>query len=127
MTDSKVFIDSSVWLAYFLASSEKSRDYIDSPENTLYTSVITLHEVANKLHSLRYSPQQTGKVLKFIRENSILVQVDEPIALLSVQHTTNKRLHTVDALIYESARQNGCTLITADYDFKGLENTLIIQ
>ena len=36
-------------------------------------------------------------------------------------------VHTVDAIIYETAAENKCTLLTGDYDLKNLPNTEIFS
>jgi predicted nucleic acid-binding protein len=113
-------------MAYFLATTEKVRNLIESDDSLLYTSVITLHEVKRKLLKMSYTPQQAEKTIQFIKENSVIIQVDDTIALESVRHCMKEKLHTIDAVIYETALQNKCTLMTADYDFKNLKNVEIV-
>lgn len=127
MTESRLLVDSSIWLAYFLAATEEVEDVIDSEENMLYTSVITLHEAKRRLLQMKYTLQQTEKAIQHIKENSVITPVDDEIALKSVTHCIKEKLHTIDAIIYETALQNKCTLITGDYDFKNLKNTIILR
>jgi predicted nucleic acid-binding protein len=127
MTGTKLLIDSSIWLSYFLGAKEKVATLIDSEDNTLYTSVISLHEVRKKLVKMNNTNEQITKSIAFIKQNSILILIDDKIAEASVAHCTEHGLHTVDALIYETAVENNCTLLTGDYDFKNLPNTEIIR
>jgi len=127
MTGFRLLADSSVWLSYFLAASEEARGVIDSEENILYTSTLTLHEVKRRLLRLKKTVKQADAATTFIKENSVITPVDEEIALSSVTHCLKHRLHTVDAIIYETARQNKCTLATGDNDFKNLKNVKIIS
>lgn len=126
MTEPKVLVDSSIWLAYFLASAEGVKNIIDSPETMLYTSTVTLHEVKRKLLKMDYTSRQAEKVIQFIRENSIVIPVDDRIALESVAHCLKNKLHTIDSIIYETAIQNNCKLVTADKDFKNMKDAVLM-
>ena len=126
MTDSRFFLDSSAWLAYFLGASGKIVDVMDSDSHSLFTSALCLHEVSKRLKNMGKTPKQVDSAVEFIRENSIVISVDEEVALKSVNHCLEKNLHTVDSLIYESSIQNHCTLVTFDYDFKGLDDAIIL-
>lgn len=126
MSGYRLLLDSSAWLSYFLAADEKVKEVVDSEENTLFTSVITLHEVKKKLIREKHTDAQITKALGFIKENSIVLQVDDDIAEQSVKYCIKDGMHTIDALIYESGRKNNCIVMTGDHDFKGLENVEII-
>ncbi len=126
MTENRFFIDSSAWLAYFLGSSGKIADVIDSDDQSLFTSAICLHEVSKRLRNLGKTPKQADKVVRFMQENSIILSVDEGVAFKSIEHCLEKKLYTIDSLIYESAIQTRCKLLTFDYDFKGLEGAIIL-
>lgn len=127
MTGARLLIDSSIWLSYFLGVDGKVATLIDSEENTLFTSVISLHEVQKKLAKMNNTSDRITKAIAFMKQNSILVQIDDKIAEASVAHCREHGLHTVDALIYETAVENKCTLLTGDYDFKNLPNTEIFR
>lgn len=127
MTESRILADSSVWISYFLAATEKVRALIDSDESLLYTSAITLHEVKRRLLRMKYTQQQADKAVQFMKDNSIIIPVDEEIALASVAHCIKERLHTIDAVIYETALQNKCRLVTCDLDFRNLKDAEIIS
>ncbi len=126
MTETRFLVDSSVWLAYFLGQNEKASTLIDADDNLLYTSVICLHEVSRKLSRLGNTTSQIRKALSFISENSLVIPVDDAIAEKSVSHCLKSGLHTIDALIYETAQQNDCILATADNDFKKLDNVELL-
>ncbi len=127
MIGHRILADSSIWLAYFLAVAGEVKEVIDSEVAILYTSVVTLHEVKRRLLNLGYTSPQVEKAIQFIKENSIIVPVDDKIALESVKHCIRHKLHTIDALIYETALENNCKLITADNDFKDLNDTLLLK
>ena len=126
MSRYRLLVDSSIWVSYFIASTPEVADAIDSEENLLYTSAVTLHEVKRKLLRMKYTRAQADRVICFIIENSIIIPVDKNIALQSVTHCIEHKLHTIDAIIYETSQQSNCTLITGDNDFKKLKNTNII-
>jgi len=127
MIGSRLFIDSGVWISYFLKTSEESRRIIDSTENKLFTSVLSLHEVNRTLGRKGLSRTEMSEATRIIMDTSTLTLVDEQTALNSVDHCLHRKLYTVDAIIYESSLQNGCTLVTGDTDFKGLKDVKIIE
>lgn len=127
MTDARFLVDSSVWLAYFLGENEQAATLIDADDHLLYSSVISIHEVSRKLSRLGKTSSQIRKALDFIRESSLVIPVDDAITEKSAIHYLTHGLHTIDALIYETARQNNCVLATADYDFKKLDNVELID
>lgn len=127
MTEHSYTIDSSIWLAYFLTENEKVRVVIDSSDNILFTSVISLCEVKRKLIKLKKRRKSIEKALLFMRNNSIIIPVDDEVSTDAAKYCIKDNLHTIDALIYSTSTKRQSILITADYDFKKLKNTRIIR
>lgn len=125
MTDSR-FLDSSAWLSYFYAESKEIKEFIES-EDILFTSVISLLEIKNKLLQEKIKNERIYDLLEFVEKRSILVNIDKYIILLASTFTAEKKLHTVDALLYASAIKKQATFITLDNDFRGLEKTIILK
>jgi len=122
MIVSKYFIDSSVWLGYFIGDMPEAKEIIES-EYLLVTSVVSLHEIYKKFAKLG---GESDKIIKYIEEMSIIVGVDKKIALESAKNCHKYALHTIDSLIYTSSVGNSDLFVTADNDFRKTPNTLII-
>ncbi|MFH1751442.1 MAG: PIN domain-containing protein [archaeon] len=124
MTDTSIFLDSSIWLGYFLGNIEKTKEIIESEETILFTSIISIHEVFKRLNKQK---QNSWKAVKFIEENSIIVNLNKNIAITAVKNCEKYKLHTTDSLIYSSSEEMKTIFITADNDFKKTHNTIIIK
>ena len=125
-TDSKLFIDSSGWLAYFLAENQEIKSIIEQ-EAILLTSVISLFEIKKKLLKEKYEPNKINKVLELIKTRSIIIQITPDIAEESATISVEEELHAIDAIIYISAQKNKAMLITGDNDFRKLSDVKVIR
>lgn len=118
-------MDSSAWLSYFFATSEMTKRIIES-EDILYTSVVSIFEIKRKL--LREGINQDFEdVFGFIKSRSIIINLDDAISLKAADISINQKLHALDALIYSTAIVMNADLVTADSDFKDLDNVLLIE
>ena len=123
----KYFLDSSVWLAYFLAASEEIKKLIDS-NTVLFTSAISLFEIRKRLIKENLQNKKIAQACEFIKENTIIIDIDTEISEKAVAISIKDKLHTVDALIYTSAIVNNAILVTADKkDFSSLNNVKIFS
>lgn len=126
VTDSKLFLDSNIWLGYFLGNMPKAKGTIDSSENILFTSIISIHEIYKRLKTLGKTEKETESAIRFIEDNSIIVNLNKEIAINAANCCDKYKLHTIDSLIYSSAMAMETNFITADSDFKELPRTRII-
>jgi len=124
MTETEFFIDSSAWLGYLLGNLPETKPIIESQETTLFTSIITIHEVYKKLKVFGKNPKEG---INFIEENSIIINITKETAINSAENCEKYSLHTIDSLIYTSAQETKTTFITADNDFVNLPNTRILR
>ncbi|RLF42935.1 MAG: hypothetical protein DRN29_10775 [Thermoplasmata archaeon] len=120
--DSKL-LDSSAWLSYFFGQSKEIRKIVES-EELLYTSVISLFEIKRKFLREGIDGEE---LLNFIKERSIIVELNEKIAEEAAEISFKKRLHAIDSLIYTSAKDINAILVTGDKDFEGIDNVIIIK
>jgi predicted nucleic acid-binding protein len=127
MTNTKLFIDSSIWLEYFLHTDELVGKLLDSNEGRLLTSVVCFHEVSRKLIRLTSNEAYIKEVIRFMRENSTIVSIDEDIAVKSAEASVKHRLASLDSVIYQSALSSNALLMTADNDFRGLPNAQVVK
>lgn len=113
-------LDSFAWIEYFMGSDKgvRVRDYVDGSE-PLYTPSICLTEVKSRY--LRDGKDPSARI-KFIVERSFIVHLDEKIALLAADVKHEFKLHTVDAIIYATAKSKNLVLVTGDSHFKNLPN-----
>ncbi|MEI7961441.1 MAG: PIN domain-containing protein [archaeon] len=126
MTESKIFVDTSIWLDYFLNGSKESKQYLESGEYFLLTSVISIHEIKRKLLKEKYELNIINNKLDFIKTKSALVDIEEKICEKSAIDAIEHKLNTADAIIYRSSIEQAALLITLDYNFKGLKGAKVI-
>jgi predicted nucleic acid-binding protein len=124
MTETEFFIDSSAWLGYLLGNLPETKPIIESQETTLFTSIITIHEVYKKLKIIGKNPKEG---INFIEENSIIINLTKETAINAAENCEKYALHTIDGLIYTSAQETKAIFITADNDFANLPNTKILR
>ena len=56
-----------------------------------------------------------------------IAPVDEPLALEAADLSLAHGLAMTDSLVYATARRFGATLVTADADFEGLPDTVVVR
>jgi len=127
MTASSLFLDSSVWLGYFLGNLPETRLLIESEDTLLFSSIISIYEVFKRLKSVGKSDEDARRALNFMEENSAIINLNKQIAINAVENSKKYRLHTIDSLIYSTATETKATFITADKDFKETPKTRILE
>lgn len=126
VTDSKLFLDSSTWLGYLLGNLPEAKEIVDSPQTTLFTSIISIHEIYKRFKNLKKTQKEIETAIRFIEDNSILINLSKEIAIQAVENCNAYDLHTIDSLIYSSAMEKKTTFVTADSDFSKTPKTRII-
>lgn len=126
VTEFKLFLDSSAWLGYFLGNIPETKKIIDSSGNTLFTSIISIHEIYKKLETLGKTEKEKQEAMEFIEDNSIIVNLNKETAIISAKNCLKHGLHTIDSIIYSSAMEIQAIFVTADNDFRKLPKTIII-
>ena len=92
----------------------------------LFTSAISLLEIKRKLLKQKISLDKIVSVLSFVKRKSIVKDATPEICEAAGELSVNHNLHSIDALIYATARQANAVLITLDYDFKNLPDVKIL-
>jgi predicted nucleic acid-binding protein len=118
-------LDSSAWLSYFFAQNEEIKGIVES-NDILYTQTISLFEIKRKFLERQIRKDGLNKALNFIKERSIIVNLDEEIAEKAAEIAYKKKLHAIDSLIYATALSVESMLVTMDLDFKELEGVRIL-
>ena len=53
--------------------------------------------------------------------------MDEKICSLAADYSFRHKLHSIDSIIYASAKLKSCRLLTFDNDFRELENVDVLE
>jgi len=117
-------LDSFAWIEYFMGSNRgaKIRDYLEGGE-PLYTPSICLTEIKSRYLKDRKDP--TARI-NLIIERSFILSLEKEVALLAADVRQEHKLHTIDAIIYATAKHRSLALVTGDQHFAGMPNVEMI-
>jgi predicted nucleic acid-binding protein len=120
-----VLVDSCGWLEWFTDGTlaAKYQEYLENKKELLVPTLV-LYEVYKILKReageekalLAFGHMKTAEVISF----------DESIALLAADVSLLSKLSMADAIVYATALQNKCKLITSDGDLQGLPQVFFI-
>ena len=116
-------LDSSVWLAYYFAENLDVKEIIDG-STLLITSSLCLFEVKKRLLVLKKDPQL---LMNFIKQRSEIIVPDNIIAEKAAEIAIEKKLSTIDALLYTTSVLHKAEFITGDNDFRSLDRVRIVS
>lgn len=126
----KYVVDSWGWIEYFDAgpAGRSLKPVIESGEEA--TSVVTLAEISDRMH--RDARQGTGELLAFVRSKTTLLDITPDIAAAAgktkwAQRKRHVPMGLADAIIYETARAHGLTVLTGDPGFRGLPGVEFVR
>ena len=88
-------------------------------------SAVEVYEVY-KVIRRDLSEERAVEAVSALRRATI-VPVDEPLALEAADLSLAHGLAMADSLVYATARRFGAMLVTADTDFEGLPETVVIR
>ena len=127
----KIILDGSAWIEYLAGTSKgrKVQNLIQKPDTKVFTTGMITAEVITK-HLKEGQPIDNS--LAALRAISFLVHVDlqvgERTAQVYIQQRKKKpRFGLVDAHVYAAGRAVDATVVTCNFDFSGLSNTMTIQ
>lgn len=126
----KYVIDSYAWIEYFISSSigEKVKQIVESQENEIFTSVITIAEVMSIAKRENRSPEIGFRIIMGL---SKIHKIDENFAKeAGILHAEiRKRIKDfgmADSVVLLTARKLGARIITGDLHFKGFKEAMLI-
>ncbi len=125
-TGSRLLLDSSAWVEYFLTKHKTLVEFIESGKFGVFSSVLSLHEVKKKFLRDGYTKKEMNTALEFMRNNSVIVDLTEEICEKSAEDCIQKKLHTIDSMIYRSAKEKNAGIVTLDEDFRKTENAVLL-
>jgi toxin FitB len=120
-----VIVDSSGWIEYFTdgpLASAYARHLKDL--SSLATPTIVLYEVYKKIK--RERTEEDALSAAAVISRTTIVPLTESIALLAADLNLKYTLPMADAMVYATAVDNQCSLITSDGHFKDLAGVTFI-
>lgn len=72
------------------------------------------------------SEERAVEAVAALRQATI-APVDESLALEAADFSLAHGLAMADSLVYATARRHGATLVTADADFEGLTDAIVVR
>ncbi len=128
----KYVIDSYAWLEYFMGTEKgrKARAVLDSREHEKLTPTICVAEVYAK--ALKLEGEEGAENRRtFMKIRSAFVSLGEDIAVQAAKldvslKKTIKGWGLADSIVLATARSTGCTVVTGDKHFEGLEGVELI-
>ncbi len=90
----------------------------------IVTSVLVLYEVYRRIRFVK--DEQKGLEAVAAIGQTIVVPVDQTIALEAADYSLAHGLHMADAIVYATARHHEAELYTSDQELKGLKDVVFI-
>ncbi|HEY7142571.1 MAG TPA: type II toxin-antitoxin system VapC family toxin [Methylomirabilota bacterium] len=121
-----ILVDSSGWIEYLADRPRATRfaRYLEGAE-PLLVSAIEIYEVY-KVIRRDVSEERAVEAVSALRRATI-TPIDESLALEAADLSLAHGLAMADSLVYATARRHGATLVTADADFDGLADAIVIR
>ena len=121
-----IIIDSSGWVEYFANGplKDKFKKFITGPSDII-TPTIVLFEVYRKIR--RDAGRDEALVAAGFLKETHVAPLTETIALTAAEFSIEHSLHMADSIIYATAFEYGCKIVTSDAHFEKLENVIYIK
>lgn len=120
-----LLVDSSGWIEFFTEgplSAEYSK-YLKDLEK-IVTPTIVLYEVYKKIKKER-TEEDALFAVSLINRTSV-IQLSESIALLAADLSLKHSLPMADAIVYATALEKNCKVVTSDTHFKGFDRVVLV-
>ncbi len=124
-------MDAFAWVEYFdgTAKGEKIRTIAESPNNEIYTNIITIAELASHFRRKNFNFEEPKKIILTL---SSIFPIDVEFAQEVGKHHAEikqerKNISLADIFVFLTAKKLNGAVVTGDKDFKGLKNVLMIE
>lgn len=119
-------VDSSGWLEFFTEGplAKEYSKYLKDLSKVV-TPTIVLYEVYKKIKKER-TEEDALLAVSLINKTSV-IPLSESIALLAADLSLKHALPMADAIVYATALEENCKVITGDTHFKGLNGVTLIS
>jgi predicted nucleic acid-binding protein len=119
-------VDSSAWIEHFADGPLAARfTPFLSDSDKIITPTLVLYEVYR--WARRHGGDREAMEIAGHLEHTRFVVADVSTAIAAAELSSDHGLAAADALIYATARLEGCELVTADTDFRGLPGVTLIE
>jgi|SRR3972149_2236482 len=121
-----LLVDSSGWIEFFTdgsLSAEYSKYLKDLTK--IITPTIILYEVYKKIKKER-TEEEALFAAALINRTSV-IPLTESIALLAADLSLKHSLPMADAIVYATALEKNCKVVTSDMHFKGLDRVVLVS
>lgn len=121
-----LIVDSSGWIDFFANGPHAAEyaKYLRDPAR-IVTPTILLYEVYKKVR--RERTEEDALVAVSLMNRTRIVPLSESIALLAAEVSLKHALPMADAIVYATAMEQNCKVVTGDAHFKDLELAVYIQ
>ncbi|MCL4536619.1 MAG: type II toxin-antitoxin system VapC family toxin [Nitrospirae bacterium] len=118
-------IDSSGWIE-FLTDGPLAAEYLKylKDASKIKTPTIVLYEVYKKIKRER-TEEEALLAVSLLNRTSV-IQLSESIALFAADLSLQYSLPMADAIVYATALEEGCKVVTSDSHFKGLDKVVFV-
>lgn len=120
-----ILMDSSGWIEFFTdgpRAAEYSKYLKDITK--IITPTIVLYEVYKKIKMER-TEEDALFAISLINKTSV-IPLTESIALSAADLSIKHSLPMADAIVYATALEEDCKIVTSDTHFKGLSSVMLI-
>jgi predicted nucleic acid-binding protein len=119
-------VDSSAWIEHFADGPLAARlTPVPSDSDKIFTPTLVLYEVYR--WARRHGGDREALEIAGHLEHTRFAISDVSTAIVAAGLSIEHGLAAADALVYATARLEGCELITADPDFRGLLDVTLIE
>jgi toxin FitB len=119
-------VDSCGWIEYFTDGrfADDYWEYLKSPEGVV-TPTIVLYEVYKIIK--REKSEEDALLAVSLMNKTLVVPLRESIALSAADVSLKYSMPMADAIVYTTALEQGCSVITGDTHFKGLDRVIFVE
>ena len=119
-------VDSSGWIEFFTGGplAPEYEKYMKDPKRVI-TPTIVLYEVYKKIKRERTEEDALIAVSQMNR--TTIIQLSESIALFAADISLKYSLPMADAIVYATASEKKCKVVTSDTHFKLLDMIIFIS
>ena len=119
-------VDSVGWIEFFtdgLLASEYAK-YLQKPSEVIVPTIV-LYEVYKKIKRDRSDEEAITDVAQMLKTR--VVPLSESLAFSAADISLEHNLPMADSMVYATAAEHGCKLVTMDHDFHKLPLAEVIR
>lgn len=126
----KFVFDTYAWIEYLKGSTAglEAKNIVETQENEIFTSIITISEVASKLKREDKDVENGVNVIESLSKLCFIsLDLAKEAGILHAETRRNiKDFGMIDSIILSTARKLGAKILTGDPHFKGFKEAVLI-